>query len=99
MTVLEIVTFKTVAGATDAVVVDAARACEPFLRRCEGFVARSVARAAYGTWLDCAEWTSEAAALAAAEAFPAATETAGYMALIDQADLSMRHFAVSYRRG
>lgn len=35
MTVLEIVTFRRVPGAADAAVLDAARAREPFLRRCD----------------------------------------------------------------
>jgi heme-degrading monooxygenase HmoA len=95
--VMEIVTFRLVAGAEDAVFLHAAKGTADPLQLQPGFLGRSLTRAEDGTWTDHVLWDSMAAAKAGADAMMAEPAFGPFMALIDGPTVSMRHEPVLWR--
>jgi hypothetical protein len=95
--VLEVVTFRLAATATEAAFLTAAEATAAPLRRQPGFVARSLTRGEDGTWTDLVTWTSLSAAHAAAQAMMADPAFGPFVALIDPASMQMRHDTILWR--
>ena len=90
-TVIEVVTFKLVAGISDADYVKASRATEDFVRGLPGFRHRMLSKAEDGTWTDTVVWADMASAKSAAEKFPQAECTTAMMQMIDPVSVSLRH--------
>lgn len=89
--VLEVVTFRLVAGPTHDQFLAAARATEAPLRRQPGFLARRLTLAEDGTWTDLVAWASLPQAQAAATAMMAEPAFQPFMAMIDRDSIQMRH--------
>ncbi|QYK40217.1 MAG: hypothetical protein KF887_12310 [Paracoccaceae bacterium] len=95
--VIEVVSFRLVAGTPEADFLAAAAATEPPLRTAPGFVARRLVRAEGGVWTDLVEWSSLGAAQAGAQAMTAEPAFGAFVALIDMDSLTMRHDALRWR--
>ncbi|AZL57959.1 hypothetical protein EI545_03365 [Tabrizicola piscis] len=95
--VMEIVTFRLVAGATDTAFLAAAQGTADPLRTQPGFQGRTLTRAADGLWTDHVLWASMTEAMAAAEAMMADPAFAPFMALIDGPSVTMQHAPVLWR--
>ena len=95
--VLEIVTFRLVPGSDTTEFLDAARGTEAVLRDEGALVRRFLTVDSDGLWTDVIEWTSQDAALAAAEMIMAEPSVHPFMAMIDPKSVSMRHAAVLWR--
>jgi hypothetical protein len=95
--VLEIVSFRLVAGTTDAAFLAAAKGTATALQAQPGFVRRSLTRAEDGIWTDHVLWSSQPAAMSAAEAMMAEPAFAPFMALIDGPTVQMRHEPVLWQ--
>jgi hypothetical protein len=89
--VLEVVSFRVIAGTDEADFLAAARATEAPLRRQPGFLSRVLTRSADGTWTDHVVWASLPKALAASQAMMAEPAFQPFMALIDGPSVQMRH--------
>lgn len=96
-TMMEIVSFRLVAGTTDAAFLAAAQGTEAPLRAQPGFVHRALTRAEDGTWTDHVIWASMANAMAGADAMMAEPAFQPFMALIDGPTVAMRHDPVHWR--
>lgn len=97
METLEIATFRTVAGTTEAEVMAAAGAMMPWLERQPGFRSRILTAGAGGLWTDLVVWSDRKAAEAAMQAAAGAAEVAPFFALIDGASVGMEHRPVRLR--
>lgn len=95
--VLEIVTFRLGAGATDLVFLDTAKGTAAPLRAQPGFLSRHLTRSDDGLWSDHVLWASMAAAMAGAEAMMAEPAFGPFMALIDAPTVTMRHEPVLWQ--
>lgn len=95
--VMEIVTFRLVAGATEAAFLAAAQGTADPLQAQPGFQGRTLTRAADGLWTDHVLWASTPEAMAAAEVMLADPAFAPFMALIDGPTVTMQHAPVLWR--
>lgn len=89
--VLEVVTFRLVAGTTKDQFLAAARATESPLHRQPGFVSRRLTLAEDGTWTDLVTWASLPQAHQAAQVMMAEPAFQPFMAMIDMGSVQMRH--------
>ncbi len=92
--VMEIVSFRLVAGTSDAAFLAAAKGTGTPLQAQPGFVSRSLTRTDDGTWTDHVLWSSMAAAMAGADAMMAEPAFSPFMALIDGPTVTMQHAPV-----
>lgn len=95
--VLEIVTFRLGAGATDRAFLDTAKATAAPLQAQPGFISRNLTRSEDGIWTDHVLWSSMAAAMAGAETMMAEPAFGPFMALIDAPSVTMRHEPVLWQ--
>jgi hypothetical protein len=95
--VMEIVTFRLVAEAEDAVFLHAATGTADPLKLQPGFLGRSLTRAEDGTWTDHVLWNSMAAARTGADAMMSEPAFGPFMALIDGYTVRMRHEPVLWQ--
>ncbi|MDM7930318.1 hypothetical protein [Tabrizicola sp.] len=95
--VMEIVTFRLVAGATEADFLAAAAGTEDPLRSQNGFLGRTLTRSDAGVWTDHVLWSSTAAAMTGADAMMANPAFGPFMALIDGQTVEMRHDPVLWQ--
>jgi hypothetical protein len=97
--VAEIVTFRLAGATPEAGFLEAARATGPLLAAAPGFVSRRLSRGPDGTWTDHVEWSSFAAAEAAARAIMSNPAAGPFLAAIDPASIVMRHEALVWTLG
>ena len=97
--VIELVTFRLKPGTDDAAFIAAVGQSTAFLEQQPGFLAREVGLTATGEWADMVRWADLDAALRAAAAFNAASETQSFNACLDRNSVQMRHFRAMYREG
>ena len=90
-TIVEIVTFRPVAGLDEKAVLKLAATADAFLERQPGFLARRLSVGADGTWLEHIEWTRLKHAEAAASAFMTEPGLAAFRDAIDPARVAMHH--------
>ncbi len=95
--VMEIVTFRLVAGATDTAFLAAAQGTAAPLKAQPGFQGRTLTHTADGLWTDHVLWASMPEAMTAAEAMMADPAFAPFMALIDGPTVTMQHTPVLWR--
>ncbi|WP_299280463.1 hypothetical protein [uncultured Tateyamaria sp.] len=93
-TTAEIVTFRLKPDADAAAFVQAAQGLMPFLTGTGDMIARTLSVDEDGLWTDHITWTSRTAADAAAKAMFERPEAGPFMALIEPADMVMRHAVV-----
>jgi hypothetical protein len=92
--VIELVSLRLVPSESDESFVRAAEAATAFLRTCQGFLRRRLARGEDGSWVDYVEWDSMQDALSAARQFNHAPETQAFNAAIEAGSVLMRHLTV-----
>ena len=95
--VLEIVTFRLVAGADTEQFLSAARGTEAMLRERGALIRRFLTMDDTGLWTDVIEWTSMGEALAAAEAVMAHPDFAPFGSMADPNTVEMRHAPILWR--
>ncbi len=95
--VLEVVTFRLVAGPTQDQFLAAAHATDSPLRRQPGFLSRRLTLAEDGTWTDLVTWASLPQAKAAATAMMAEPAFQPFMAMIDMDTVQMRHDSILWQ--
>lgn len=95
--VMEIVSFRLVAGASEAAFLKAAKATATALKAQPGYLGRTLTRAEDGTWTDHVVWMSLPAAMSAIDALMAEPAFAPFMALIDGPTVTMRHEPVLWQ--
>jgi hypothetical protein len=91
--VIELVSLRCRPSAEEGF-VHAAAGATAFLRTCQGFVRRRLAKGEDGAWVDYVEWESMEDALAAAAQFNQVPETRAFNAAIEPGSVVMRHLAV-----
>jgi hypothetical protein len=92
--VMELVQFRAAPGVSEATLVAAAAAIEPWLRACPGFLSRRLAVDEDRVWADCVVWSDMRAAQAAAKALPTIPSAAPFLEAIDMASVRMRHLTI-----
>jgi hypothetical protein len=97
--VMEIVTFRLVAGVADAAFLAAAAGTGAMVAAQPGFVRRRLLRDEAGLWTDSVEWQSLGAAHAAAETLMTVPAFAPFMAAIDMSSLTLRHIPILWQIG
>jgi hypothetical protein len=95
--VMELVSFRLVAGTSDAAFLAAAKTTALPLQGQPGFRGRHLTRAEDGTWTDHVLWSSLPQAMAGAEQMTAEPAFQPFMALIDGATVAMRHEPVLWQ--
>lgn len=93
---LEIVTFKSVAGATPEAVIAAGQGIIPWLKNQPGFISRHMGQDKEGHWVDCVRWQSHGHALAAAGAMMEAPGASAFMHVIEPSSIVMRHYHLAF---
>ena len=96
--VVEIVTFRLIAGADETAFREAAQATDAALKANPAYGARVLTRDPSGLWTDMVRWSSLAAAEAAAQGMMTDPAFGPFMALIDPASVQMRHADVVWAR-
>jgi len=97
--VMEVVTFRLVAGVSDAEFLRHARGTEAALAAQPGFLRRSLLRDDTGFWTDLVAWRSLTDAEVAAQAMMADPAFAPFLAAIDMASVRMQHTPVLWQMG
>lgn len=96
--VVEIVTFRLIAGADEGAFREAAQATDAVLSANPAYGARVLTRDPSGLWTDVVRWSSLAAAEAAAAGIMTDPAFGPFLALIDPATVEMRHAEVVWSR-
>ena len=89
--VLEIVTFKTKPGVSDAQVLSAADGLQREVERLDGYRARRLLKTDDGTWVDMVWWTTLEAAHAAAQTIETQPIAQTFMEIADAQSIRMLH--------
>jgi hypothetical protein len=89
--VIEIITFKLVAGQTEKDFLSSCNAATNFLRTCKGFVSRRVSRSKEGIYMDHVTWANLAGAEAAMEAAMKEPSLGAFIGAIDPASMILDH--------
>lgn len=96
--VVEIVTFRLIAGADEGAFRQAAAATDAVLRTNPAYGARVLSRDEAGLWTDVVRWSSLTAAEAAAAGMMTDPAFGPFLSLIDPATVQMRHAQVIWSR-
>lgn len=96
--VVEIVTFRLIAGADEAAFRQAAAATDAVLAANPAYGARVLTRDPSGLWTDLVHWSSLGAAQAAAEEMMTNAAFGPFIAQVDPATIQMRHADVVWSR-
>jgi hypothetical protein len=89
--VVEIVTFKLKAGASEQDFLQAANAIQTDLQTMSGYMSRELLKDEHDGWIDLIHWQSMEQALAAAEAMITLPGVGLFITMIDETSMTMRH--------
>ncbi|MBY4675557.1 hypothetical protein [Marinobacterium arenosum] len=92
--VIELVTFRTKPGVSEADFVAASQVISDWAGRQPGFHYRSLSRDGQGLWRDIVYWSSQADAQRAAEAFMRDNGQSAFMQMVDADSVVMNHSQV-----
>lgn len=90
-TVVEIVTFELVSGASEEALVAQMRRSDAYVCTADGFVDRKLVKSQDGIWTDLVTWRDMAAAKACFDGFMAQSFAADLIALINPETIKMSH--------
>ncbi|MEL6929544.1 MAG: hypothetical protein AAFO95_13025 [Cyanobacteria bacterium J06600_6] len=98
MQTLELVTFKSTSGTSDATIIDRALKLTPILATMPGFIDRHFA-GENGEWIDAVIWDNLENARSAAKAVLKIPEAAPFFSLIDRETINLRHATIQTPAG
>ncbi len=88
---VELVQFRLKPGVDEPAFLDAIAGTQAAIEQLPGFLRRELLKGDDGVWVDLVHWRSKAEALAAAEAFATMPEVAPFVAMLDEAQMTMLH--------
>lgn len=96
--IIDVISYRTAEGVTDAEYIAAARGLDAFLDRCGGMISRSLHKAEDGTWHEIMTWVDQAAYDLSNKQFMDAPEGQAVAALLDGPTLKMQQFETALSR-